>query len=116
MLASVAQSRAEIMVRAVRDHLADALSTLPGLLADPDPVALHFYMANLSNLRREQFPALVSAYEIWSVTGDLAPLQAAATQAVDHWQSLAEELLELYYQRPSDCQHVLVRCIEHHGM
>ena len=116
MLASVAQSRAEIMLRAVRDHLADALSTLPGLLADPAPAALHFYAANLSNLRKELCPQLVSAYEIWSVTGDLAPLQATASQAVDHWQSLAEELLELYQQRPSDCQQALLRCIEHHGM
>ena len=116
MLVSVAHTRAEIMVRAVRDHLADALSTLPGLLADPAPAALHFYAANLSNLRKELFPQLVSAYEIWSVTGDLAPLQAVATQAADHWQSLAEELLELYHQRPSDCQHALVQCIEHHGV
>ena len=34
MLTSLPRSRAEIMARAVRDHLADALSTLPGLLQE----------------------------------------------------------------------------------
>ena len=112
MLVDIGQSRAEIMARAVRDHLADALSTLPGLLADPQPAALHFYMANLSSMRRELFPELVSAYEIWSATGDTGELQQVTERALPHWQALATELLDIAGARQDDCAQALIQTIE----
>ncbi|MGB5261905.1 MAG: Sfum_1244 family protein [Gammaproteobacteria bacterium] len=112
MLVAVGPSRAEIMARAVRDHLADALSTLPGLLADPDPVALHFYLGNMSNMRKELFPELVSAYEIWSATGDSGELQSVAEHARAHWQSLATGILEIFTTQQAACQQSLVHAIE----
>ncbi|MBT8117966.1 MAG: hypothetical protein KJO66_09045 [Gammaproteobacteria bacterium] len=116
MLVSVGHSRAEIMARAVRDHLADALSTLPGLLADPDPAAVHFYMATLSNLGKELFPELVSAYEIWSATGDSAELRRVAERARLHWESLAREILEIFSTQQSAWQQALVHTIENRSL
>ena len=69
MLTSLPRSRAEIMVRAVRDHLADALSTLPGLLQENRGASLHFYMANLTAMRKELFPSFAHAYKIWNDSG-----------------------------------------------
>ena len=112
MLVGLGPSKAEIMARAIRDHLADALSTLPGLLENPVPAELHFYMANMSNMRRELFPGLVSAYEIWSATGDSSELQAVTEGAVDHWQALAEELLGVYDDTQDKPGQALIRTIE----
>ncbi len=112
MLASIGNCKAEIMARAVRDHLADALSTLPGLLADPDPVALHFYMANMSSMRKDLFPELVSAYEIWTVTGDYRELQRLVTRAASHWQELATDILELFSAQRDSCQRALIKTVE----
>jgi hypothetical protein len=116
MLVAVGQSRAEIMARAVRDHLADALSTLPGLVTDPGPVALHFYMGNMSNMRKELFPELVCAYEIWSATGDSGELQSVAGQAGAHWQSLATGMLEVFNTQQAACQQSLIHMIENHTL
>lgn len=112
MLVAIGNCKAEIMARAVRDHLADALSTLPGLLADPAPVALHFYMGAMTNMRKDLFPELVSAYEIWSVTGDCKELHQLLARATAHWQALATDLLELFDEQQADCRQALVRAIE----
>ena len=85
MLASMQHSKAELMLRAVRDNLADALSTLPGLLQDDNPASLHFYMANMNNMRKALFPAFVSAYDNWSISADSRELE----QLVARHKSLA---------------------------
>jgi hypothetical protein len=112
MLASLPHSKAEILVRAVRDHLADALSTLPGLLAGMNPASLHFYVANMTNLRKELFPKLLAAYEIWVVTGSTQELEQVAEQAAAHWQELAEKILQLYREQDRECQSQLISLIE----
>ncbi|MDX1718457.1 MAG: hypothetical protein R3287_16250, partial [Anderseniella sp.] len=112
MLVGLGPSKAEIMARAVRDHLADALSTLPGLLEAPEPAALHFYMATLSNMRRELFPGLVSAYEIWSATGDSGELEAVTARAAGHWQALAGELIGVFADTQDNHGQALIRRIE----
>lgn len=112
MLMTLGHSKAEIMARAVRDHLADALSTLPGLLADPRPAPLHFYMANVSNMRKELFPELVAAYETWSNNGDSSRLERLVQHSLPHWQTLATDLLEIFETNKADCQQAIVSCIE----
>lgn len=86
----------ELMLRSVRDHLADCLSTLPALLALDRPESLHFYVGNLSHMRREIFPSLDSAYREWLESGDSAPLRALADRGRDHWSELAREVLALW--------------------
>jgi len=112
MLASMQHSKAEIMLRAVRDNLADTLSTLPGLLKEADAASLHFYMANMSNMRKELFPAVVAAYEHWSVSGDTRELEQLADMAVSHWQSLAETCLAVYKDSRGNCEPALISTIE----
>jgi hypothetical protein len=61
MLLDLSQTPAEIMARAVRDHLADCLVTLPALAEATDPALLHFYVGNLTAMRKEVFPGLLAA-------------------------------------------------------
>ena len=112
MLASMQHSKAEIMLRAVRDNLADTLSTLPGLLEEADAASLHFYMANMSNMRKQLFPAVVTAYEHWSARGDTRELEQLADMAVSHWQSLAETCLAVYKDSRGNCEPALISTIE----
>jgi len=112
MLAALGHSKEEIMLRAVRDHLADALSTLPGLLAGRNPASLHFYIANLSNMRKELFPQLLAAYEIWTVTGDTREFERLGGRSAAHWTALAEQLLGLFRRHGTGCRRQLVATIE----
>jgi len=112
MLASMPHSKAEIMVRAVRDHLADALSTLPGLLTDMNPASLHFYMANMNNMRKDLFPKLVAAYDIWADSGNTQELERLAGEAAAHWQMLSAKMLGIYREQGSECQPTLISLIE----
>jgi hypothetical protein len=103
MIAALPRSRTEIMARAVRDHLADALSTLPGLLERELEASLHFYVANLNGMRREIFPSLLAAYEEWHSTGHLQALHRQVDASRQHWQHVAEDMLNLYQRHGPDC-------------
>lgn len=94
--------RAEIITRAVRDLLADSLSTLPTLVEKDHPPTLHFYFANLRGMRRELFPELVAAYDRWAVDGDLAPLRDATALGADTWQQTARAILDLHRDDPEN--------------
>ena len=63
--------RADLYVRALRDHLADCLVTLPTLLQRRDDASLHFWFANLEGVRALLFPRLWPAYAAWCA-GDRA--------------------------------------------
>jgi hypothetical protein len=116
MLASLPHSKAEIMVRAVRDHLADAVSTLPGLLETMNTASLHFYIGNMTNMRKELFPELLTAYEIWTVTGNAQALKRVAELSATHWQPLAEEILKLHHKQDRNSQTALIELIEAHTL
>jgi hypothetical protein len=116
LLAAVPHSKAELLLRAVRDHAADALSTLPGLLNDVTPASLHFYIANLTNLRKSLFPGLISAYETWDRNGSAVELNKAANSARGHWLNLAREILALYHRKGSDCQDEIITLVEQHSL
>jgi len=96
MLAALDEPRSELLVRAVRDHLADCLVTLPELIAREAQASLHFYAGNLHGMRRELFPAWLQAYEAWVETGSLAPMAAAAEAGRGHWLAQAQRLLALH--------------------
>ncbi len=116
LLASLGHSKAEIMLRAVRDHLADTLSTLPGLLADDNPAALHFYFGNLSNMRKELFPRLLCAYEVWKISASTRELEQLVVTSVTHWRTLAQQLLELFRTQGTACEPQLLAMIESHTL
>jgi hypothetical protein len=93
MLAGLSSRRAELFVRAARDHLADCTTTLPALL-DRDAVAsLHFWFANLDGMRREIFPAMPRAYDSWCGGDGGRALRAAADAGAAHWRSVCADVL-----------------------
>jgi hypothetical protein len=93
MLGAVVDRRAELLARAVRDHLADCLSTLPGLLRHGAEASIHFYVSQLDGMRRELFPALAAGYAAWRESEDVKPLQQAIDAGAAHWERAARELL-----------------------
>lgn len=102
MLLSVLGSPAELMLRAVRDHLADCMETLPMLLQDDLPEAsLHAFMGNLGNMRKAIFPSLTIAYEQW-LAGDRSHLEDLAPAGVRHWERVARDALALYREAPRE--------------
>ena len=102
MLSGLTRSRTEFMLRAVRDLLADALTTLPALLESGNQAALHFYFANLGGMQKHLFPALVEAYETWAGGGSPAAIESLLARGEEHWGQLAGEALEVYRQHPDD--------------
>ncbi len=96
MMAQLMFTQAEIMARAVRDHLADAISTLPALLEQQQDASIHFYMANLTSMRKHIFPALVDAYNEWLENGNIVKLEALVEKSRHHWQNIAGEMLALF--------------------
>lgn len=98
MLAGFSGKRAEIIARAVRDNLADCLSTLPALLERQASASLHFWFANFDGMRRALFPRLVSAYAHWHEQGAPAALTAACAAGAEHWRGAAQRLLSLHRQ------------------
>jgi len=91
--ASVARSPGETVLRAVRDLLADCLSTLPTLLARADLPALHFHFATFDAPRSELFPEALSAYEAFSRNGDLQRLRHVVQEGRERWLAAARGLL-----------------------
>jgi len=96
MLNKLARSQAEIMLRAVRDHLADSITTLPALLEDNNPASMHFYFGNMTAMRKHLAPGLLAAYEHWHATGKPDKLQNLAKKSQKHWQGLADDVRDLY--------------------
>ena len=114
LLSGMPHCKAELMMRAVRDHLSDALSTLPGLLDDAEPASLHFYFANLTSLRKVLFPSLLAAYDHWEQTGKLDRLMQLTEASRHHWLSLAQEIIALQGTRDGDLQREITALVEHH--
>jgi hypothetical protein len=93
MLAGLSERRSELLARAVRDNLADCLSTLPGLLEREAHASIHFYFSQFDGLRKELFPALAAAYREWRESGTADALRPAIARGCEHWTSVARSLL-----------------------
>jgi hypothetical protein len=96
MLESLLFTPAELMCRAVRDHLADCLVTLPRLLERGEAPSIHFYLGNLSHMRRALCPALDVAYQSWRRDGGLGALRELRERGLDHWRRLAGDILAIH--------------------
>jgi hypothetical protein len=95
MIADFTSRRAELLARAVRDNLADCLSTLPALMAQESAASLHFWFANFDGLRHQLFPQLANAYEHYLASADAAALRTAVAAGAEHWLDVARRLLTL---------------------
>ena len=90
--------RADLHVRAVRDHLADLEVTLPELLGRRADAALHFWFANYDGIRAQLFPALSDAYASWRQGDGGAALRRALQAGAPHFRHLAATVLRLHQQ------------------
>ncbi len=95
MMPELMGSKAELLARAVRDNLADSLYTLPYLIQQQNPASLHFYFANLNNLRKQIFPSAITAYHQWSEGKDISTLSDLAHRGVDHWTRIIHRILAI---------------------
>jgi len=100
MLASLARTQAEIMLRAIRDHLADSITTLPALLENnrenKSEASLHFYFGNMTAMRKHLAPSLIEAYQQWHEKGDLKALEEVSKRSQAHWKALTKKVTGLY--------------------
>lgn len=103
MLAALPRSRSEIMVRAVRDNLADCISTLPSLLEQAEPASLHFFFGNFKAMRKELFPGLQGAYDQWVKNNRTEQIEAIAKKGAHHWLDLAKQILEVFHNKGNQC-------------
>lgn len=115
MLASFTGRRAEILARAVRDNLADCLSTLPTLVERGAECSIHFYFANFEGMRRSLFPRLTQAYARWRDSGDPAALRAAAAAGRAHWLQACRRLLKERQDEPGGAERAIEAWVEEHG-
>lgn len=103
MMSDITFTQSEIMARAVRDHLADAVSTLPTLLEQENEASIHFYFANLTNMRKHIFPSLESAYQQWIKSRNVSELKKAVNKSKAHWQNIASQMLSLHNVHQDQC-------------
>lgn len=112
MLLKMLGSKAELLARGVRDHLADCLNTLPYLIQQNNQASLHFYFANLTYIRKDLFPTALQAYENWSKTNDLGELTSVVQKAADHWQKTIAAILSLNAINPQNPADEIANLIE----
>lgn len=112
MIASLARSRAEIMIRAVRDILADCLSTLPALTAANNSASLHFYFANFTGMRRHLFPEALEAYRGWAGGEDIGVLRRLADDGQRRWLETARALLAIYKDKGPEADKAIEQLLD----
>lgn len=112
MMLGLLGSKAELMARAVRDHLADSLSTLPYLIEQNNPASIHFYFANLTYMRKELFPSAIQAYQHWSESGHLTALTNLTQQSTQHWQKTMLSILEINDRSEKNSATRIIQLIE----
>jgi hypothetical protein len=98
MLSRLVHRRAEVFVRAARDHLADCLVTLPALLGRGAPAPIHSWFAGLDGMRREIFPRAVEAYASWRRGDGARALTTAIAAGAAHWQGVCSRTLAVFEQ------------------
>ncbi|MEK7360750.1 MAG: Sfum_1244 family protein, partial [Pseudomonadota bacterium] len=115
LIASFTGRRAEALARALRDNLADCLSTLPRLIERDAACSIHFYFANFDGLRGSLFPSLDQAYRRWRESGDLEPLREAALAGSAHWRDAALRLLRVHQGDPATAEDAIAAWSEDPG-
>jgi len=112
MMSDITFTQAEIMARAVRDHYADTLHTLPTLIENNNHASIHFYFANLTNMRKHIFPSLVDAYNNWCKNKNINTIEQTVSEAVNHWKEIAQRMLALHQQDNKHCSVNIEKLVE----
>jgi len=98
MLEQLGDRRSELVVRAVRDLLADCLVTLPVLLERRATASLHFWFSNFDGVRRALAPQFLDARGEGVCSVDEDRLNAAVARGQTQWASLAMDLVGRWRQ------------------
>ncbi len=112
MLASLTIPRAELMARALRDHLADCLSTLPWMIEQERYASLHYYFGQFNTMRREIFPGLMDAYQHWADSGELLALEQMIAHGREHWARTGRHICGLYQAHNPDASEQIANYLE----
>lgn len=96
MLVEHSGTRLEFIARAIKDHLADSMITLPALIYNANPLAIHLYISSMHAIRETLFPQLMDAYQLWIQDGDLRVFNRLIKLSQQHWLNKAEYLLDEY--------------------
>ncbi len=96
IISRLPHSGLELKLRAIKDHLADTISTLPGLLETENLPAIHFYFANFTGMRREIFPEAVTAYNQWITSHNPTVLEKLCVSGKNKWTEIAENIRQIY--------------------
>ena len=112
MLHDLSLTPAELMARAVRDHLADCSHTLPMLMEAGREPSLHLFMANLGAMRKQLFPGLQRAYADWLDSGDRSAFAVPIRDGSGHWLGLAQRVLTLHERQGSKAAEAIAAEIE----
>ena len=96
ILNELPHSGLELKLRAIKDHIADSISTLPGLLEKENIPSLHFYFANFTGMRKEIFPEAVSAYNEWVNTKNLNVIEELSNMGKSKWLDIASRIKQIY--------------------
>lgn len=96
MLLDLVHTPAELAARAVRDHIADCSVTLPALADSNNKASIHFFIGNLSAMRKSLFPELLSVYNRWLDSGEVSEITALAGRGEVYWKSVAHKMLALH--------------------
>jgi hypothetical protein len=102
MLEQLGDRRAEMVVRAVRDLLADCLVTLPVLLERRATTSLDFWFSNFEGVRRALAPQWLDARAGGAGAIDVERLQRHAVSGRAQWSSLAIDLVGRWRQGGPD--------------
>ena len=94
-LSACDRREAGAFLRAVRDHLADCLVTLPALVGRGADASLHLWFADLDGVRRDLFPRAIDAYREWCGGDEGRALDAAIAEGASHWRSVGLQALAL---------------------
>jgi hypothetical protein len=96
MLAGIDDRRTELLLRAVRDLLADCTVTLPRLIERRADASLLFWLGNFDGLRRAIAPDLAAAFAPRAARVDHAAIDRAARVGHKAWRAVAEDLLSTW--------------------
>lgn len=113
MLLQLTSAKAELIARAVRDHLADCLVTLPNLLQNGHYPLLVLYFTNLKGMRKALFPLLHQYFQQWlQEETPITNLQQMVKLGKIHWLQIASQLLSVYAADPQQVEAYLITNME----
>jgi len=101
LLIQLPHSSLELKLRAIKDHIADSISTLPGIIENENIPALHFYFANFTGMRKEIFPEAMEAYKEWVNTRNLNIIEKLSIMGKSKWLDIANKIKKTYLEEKS---------------